>query len=376
MEPTQFTLYDLSPRLTRAHLMHSLRTAIAAGATLAIAPLLGMEHGYWAAISAVIVMQARLGGSVMAGWARVAGTGVGAVVGVLCVQFMGTGLASFMIGTFAAVTVCQAVPWLRQSMRIGAVTVAIVMLAHLPGTTPLIMGIERFFEIVLGIVVALLVSFFVFPARAARDAAQGLADELALDAALLETVYSGASEPEYPARLVSILKGDVIKARLLNRRLIGEARREPSGGQVETLGRLLDLSVATYENILSMAQAARVLDPSGYRTHMAAPMDVLVEVVCQHLEHLAIRARSMALRKGPEPLAPPPLEPCIERVQEALQRLRNERMSSRYPLDEIINFFTFVHGLLEIARRLAGLEAARRAAAESRSGDLAGAQAG
>src|SRR6476469_6168573 len=61
----------------------ALRVTIAAGASFALARGLQLPQGFWAVITAVIVIQASVGGSLKAAMDRFAGTLAGAGLGAL-----------------------------------------------------------------------------------------------------------------------------------------------------------------------------------------------------------------------------------------------------------------------------------------------------
>jgi uncharacterized membrane protein YccC len=68
---------------------HAIKTAIAAVLTIVIYQSFNIPEGYWAAISAVIVMQANLGGSLSTSWNRLLGSAIGATVGAAWVVILG-----------------------------------------------------------------------------------------------------------------------------------------------------------------------------------------------------------------------------------------------------------------------------------------------
>ena len=50
--------------------LHALRTAVAASVTFVLTHVLGLEQGYWAVFSSILVMQANIGSSLSASRAR------------------------------------------------------------------------------------------------------------------------------------------------------------------------------------------------------------------------------------------------------------------------------------------------------------------
>ena len=65
----------------RAEITLSLRITVAGLITYALGELLGVKQVYWAVLTAVIVMQASVGGSLKATSERLVGTGAGAIWG-------------------------------------------------------------------------------------------------------------------------------------------------------------------------------------------------------------------------------------------------------------------------------------------------------
>jgi uncharacterized membrane protein YccC len=71
--------------ISSTHVIHGLKTAFAAVLTYAITTFLNLEFGYWAVISAVIVMQVYVADSVEMCLYRLSGTAAGALLGVLVI---------------------------------------------------------------------------------------------------------------------------------------------------------------------------------------------------------------------------------------------------------------------------------------------------
>lgn len=140
----------------RLTLHQGLRTAIAAGLACWVARLLHLPGDYWAAISAIIVMQSDVGATIIASRDRFAGTAIGSVAGWIASIVWHNYLASFAVAVFVVMVVCTALHF-RNAGRLGGVTVAIIVLT--PHTTAAWhIALERFVEVSLGIVVSLLVA--------------------------------------------------------------------------------------------------------------------------------------------------------------------------------------------------------------------------
>src|SRR5271163_3374377 len=139
------------------------------------ASLLRMPQPYWACISAMIVMQANLGAAVKQSWIRLAATAVGAAVSIPFVAYFGQNLVAFGVAVFVTVLLCT-VLHLQDGLRLAAVTIAIIMLVPHTGHAwaP---ALNRFLEVSLGILVALLVAEFVLPSTALESLRHALAEK-------------------------------------------------------------------------------------------------------------------------------------------------------------------------------------------------------
>ena len=149
-------------------LQFGLRMTVAALAAYAIGDAIGLSQVYWAVLSAVIVIQGSVGGSVKAGLNRLIGTVGGAAWGaVVAGLLVHNEPPSLAFALFAAVAPLALLTGFRGEYRIAPVTAIIVLMgASMPQTTPFSSALERVGEITLGSAVAVAVALFIFPARA------------------------------------------------------------------------------------------------------------------------------------------------------------------------------------------------------------------
>src|SRR5579862_6709310 len=151
----------------------AIKTAVAGVISLYVTNLFHLPEGYWAAISAFIVMQSNVGATVAASRTRLAGTAVGAVIGGAFVAIWGANLLAFGLAVTIAFFVCTQLR-LAESQRLATVTVAIIMLVT-HTSAAWIIALHRFSEVALGILIALLVSLVLWPNHARRSVRLGLA---------------------------------------------------------------------------------------------------------------------------------------------------------------------------------------------------------
>src|SRR5260370_29562463 len=75
---------------------HSVRTALAATASVLVARLVQMPEAYWAAIATLVVMQSSLGATLTLSIKRVVATALGASVGAVEAHYFGANLIAFL----------------------------------------------------------------------------------------------------------------------------------------------------------------------------------------------------------------------------------------------------------------------------------------
>ncbi|MFO0994122.1 MAG: FUSC family protein [Hyphomicrobiales bacterium] len=172
----------------------ALRVVIAVATTLIAIALLEVPQGYWAVITAVIVVQTSIGGSLKAAldrlWGTLAGAAVGALVAILLPHSSALEIALAIIVAVVPLAYLAAV---NPAFRVAPVT-AVIMLVPTYGPhagAPVATALDRVFEIALGNVIALAVSIFVFPARAQEQLRAAAAKVVATNAELMDVLVEG-----------------------------------------------------------------------------------------------------------------------------------------------------------------------------------------
>jgi uncharacterized membrane protein YgaE (UPF0421/DUF939 family) len=143
--PAQITDFQLSSR-----------AALAAGMAVEIARLLHLHYPIYALIGAVIVTDLAPAQTQRLALRRLAGTLVGAIVGATFSQFLPQGPAVIGLSIFAAMLLSSLLR-LQAAATVAGYVCGIVVLDH--GSHPWTYARDRLVETVLGIGVAVLVSF-------------------------------------------------------------------------------------------------------------------------------------------------------------------------------------------------------------------------
>jgi len=142
-------------RVDQKEMLHSIRTAVAAVASLLIARFCRLPDAYWAAITTLVVMQSTLGAAWSVSKQRFAGTALGAAMGALLTAYAAQNVAVFGAGIFVLGLICALLRIGRNAFRYAGITLAIVMLIARAEPAWMI-AIHRFLEISVGIAVGLL----------------------------------------------------------------------------------------------------------------------------------------------------------------------------------------------------------------------------
>ncbi|MXQ11085.1 FUSC family protein [Microvirga makkahensis] len=191
----------------QAELKLALRVTVAGTLAYAITKFFSLPQGYWAAITAVVVTQASLGGSLKAAIERFLGTLAGAAYGGLVAALvphespLGMGLA-VILGLFPLALLASIWP----SFRVAPVT-GLIMLLPPTGQAigPISAAVDRVAEITLGNVVGVVISLFVVPARAHTLMMEAAARVVSLNAGLIELHISELlAEPKGRSALQTI----------------------------------------------------------------------------------------------------------------------------------------------------------------------------
>jgi len=154
--------------LNRQTLENAARTAAAATLAALLSRLLRLPEGWWAAVSAMVVMQSTLGASLSISILRLIGTAMGVALGALLAVYFGANMYVFGAGVFLLGLLTAALHLERAAFRFAGIALAIVMLV-VRAQSPWTIAVHRFLEVSLGIVLGLLVTL-VWPERASPAA--------------------------------------------------------------------------------------------------------------------------------------------------------------------------------------------------------------
>jgi uncharacterized membrane protein YgaE (UPF0421/DUF939 family) len=141
----------------KAKLVYPSRTTLAAVLALCAARLLAFPEVYWAAISALVVVQSDFGSSLTMSWHRLAGTALGAAVGALLAADLGRSVLVYGLGVFGIGVLSAVLRLERPANRFAAIAFSIVLLV-VRAAPAWVVALHRFLEVSTGILAGLLLS--------------------------------------------------------------------------------------------------------------------------------------------------------------------------------------------------------------------------
>jgi len=332
----------------------TLRMSAAGLITFAVAHLLDLTQIYWAVLTAVIVMQASIGGSLKAMIDRFIGTIGGAGWGVAVTltlphqSVLSTGLALAV-----ALVPLAAVVAFQPGYRVAPVTAVIVLLAYSNQSGANQTGIveaalDRVFEIGLGSVVALAVALIVAPARAHELLCAAGRDALALMAGQVELLLGGGAGPPDAAAVQAL--HDRIRAAVERAAAAAdEADRERRSyitdvpdpdPLVRTLRRLS-------HDLVIIARALTAPLPETVGARLAQPVAAIAAALSAALAGIggALASRS----------APPDRDPVAQALasfEAGLAALRHDGVTRDLPEEAVQRLFGLAFGFEQIGRNL------------------------
>lgn len=328
----------------KEHFRQAIKTGVAGLLSMVLAEFFGLPEGYWAVISAVIVMQSNIGAAVSAAWSRLAGTAIGAFVGALFVALWGVNAAAFGVAVTLTVLIC-AFLGLLDSYRLASATVAIVMLFGRPDVSWTV-ALHRFTEVSLGVVVALLVTVFIWPSRARKKLHNGIADALSFLYSLYDAVirrYRGEDAPveELRARMAKVLQSnEKLQVQTLYEPRLGMERKE-----------LLMLLMEHVHRILHAVDALETVTHGGaggtLREKYEPELGELIERIGAAIQRLCEEVTAWRFSMPGDDL------PCaISALEEKTTAIRKARLTATHDLEEILHYYSQFHALRNLAREI------------------------
>jgi hypothetical protein len=329
----------------RRLLIHAAKTALAATLCWWLALRFGLHDGYWGAISAIIVLQSNVGATITASRDRILGTIIGAVFG-FSFSLFGTLPWNYVAALFAAIVVCGLLGF-RSSSRLAGVTITIVMLVQ--SSSHKAIAFDRVLQVVLGIIVAVIVTTTVFPDRARLALRDGLAQEFLLLGSFFEAILKGFRGMQ--AEDLDTLRTDALALLRGNNQLLEASRSEPSGGPGwrEGLANLAQSGRAIFDSLVALELAVKGSTEDGYAELLEPELGKLAIDIHSGFHYVAACIHKWRFDVPPPNLY---LEDDISRLEQRMALLRPKGIN--FSQSEILRAYAVQLHLKQLARLLRG----------------------
>jgi uncharacterized membrane protein YccC len=354
-------------RSHRPQLRFCLRMTVAALMALTIVQGLALPlHGLWTVLTAVVVTQLSVGGSLRATIEYVVGTLGGAVyagaMGALIPHSTAIAQDLVLALTIAPLALAAAI---NPNFRVAPFSaVLVVLLSGELGQSPVESALIRFSEVALGGAVAVFVSVLVFPERAHGLARGAAAQILTKMAEVLAKLLSGFTRNLDTAAMTD-LQGDLgasvtafqaIASEAKRERMVPFAREPDPAALSRTLVRLRHDLV-----ILGRAAAMPLLD--AFAERLGPP---LARVSTEASEFLLLSAAALANRRSPPPCDQ--VEASISAYESEVALLRSEGLTRALSTSEVERLFALGFALEQLRHNFADLARCLHELAQSAEG--------
>jgi uncharacterized membrane protein YccC len=342
----------IAPR--RAEIGLGVRVTLAALISFALAQALHLMLPLWAVLTAIIVTQLSVGQSLKVADDYLVGTIGGAIYGGAVTLLIPHSTELALLGVLALVVAPLAMlAAVRPSLNVATVTAIIVLLVPtMTQVNALDSAIDRVFEVAVGSITGLLVSFFVLPSRALGIAVDTASRALNLMAVALGELLDGLTggldsdalhrvQDKIGAALASL---NQISSEAEHERAAGLSRDPHTGPLLRTLLRLR-------HDLVMVGRAAVVPLPQPLQQRLSAPLQAVRKTAT---EFLALSADALRERSASPPLGA--VDAALAAYSAEVEALRRDGLIRVLPGDLAERFFALGFALEQMHQNLRDLQ--------------------
>jgi uncharacterized membrane protein YccC len=354
----------------RPQLRFCLRMTVAALMALTIVQGLALPlHGLWTVVTAVVVTQLSVGGSLRATIEYVIGTLGGAVyagaMGALVPHTTVIAQDLVLALTIAPLALAAAI---NPNFRVAPFSaVLVVLLSGQLGESPLESALIRFSEVALGGAVAVFVSVMVFPERAHGLALEAAAQTLRKMAEVFPKLMSGFARNLDRAEIAA-LQDDLGQSVTAFQGIAAEERRERMMRLAREAdpARLSRTLLRLRHDLVILGRAAAMPLPEALAQRLGPP---LAKVTAGASEFLFSSATALAERSSSPPLEQ--VDASIDEYESEVALLRSEGLTRPLSTGEVERLFALGFALEQLRRNFADLAPCLQELARSGDGKSA-----
>jgi hypothetical protein len=338
----------------KTQLSLAVRLAVAAVAAYAIARALHLMLPLWAVLTSLIVTQMSVGRSLKATWDYMLGTVGGAVYGgaiAMLIPHSGEGgLLALLVLTVAPMAFIGAI---NPSLSAATVTAVIVLLVPaMNHANPLDSTIDRLFEVTVGALTGLVVSFLVLPSRAISQIRINAAELLELLAAAFAELLAGLTRGLDNDALHRIQDGiGTAMASLHATGLEAERERATHLSSGPDTGPLLRTIQRLRHDVVMIGRASVVPLPANVQARLARPLSDVSKAIVDYMG-----AAAASLRNGSGTVDIQPVDAALQAYAAEVATLRSDGLIRGVPVDVAERFFALGFSLEQMRQNLNDLD--------------------
>jgi uncharacterized membrane protein YccC len=345
-------LGSLKDRKTQLAL--AVRLAVAAVAAYALARALHLMLPLWAVLTSLIVTQMSVGRSLKATRDYMLGTIGGAVYGgAIAILIPHSGEGGLLALLVLAVAPSAFVAAINPSLSAATVTAVIVLLVPaMNHANPLDSTIDRLFEVTVGALTGLVVSFLVLPSRAVSQIRINSAQLLDLLAAAFAELLAGLTRGLDNDALHRIQDGiGTALASLHATGLEAERERATHLSSGPDTGPLLRTIQRLRHDVVMIGRASVVPLPANVQARLARPLSDVSNAIVGYM-----RDTAAALRNGSGAVNIQPVDVALQAYAAEVAALRGEGLIRGVPVDVAERFFALGFSLEQMRQNLKDLD--------------------
>lgn len=335
------------------YLRYGIKVGISCVLAYAASWLIGSPHAIWAVVSSIVATQINVAESLQAGILRLAGTVLGAAVGVALLLSLPQTPAVMAAAVFCLTTSYAYLTRYSNLFVAASLASAVVFFTGSPyldaGSEGAIsFGLMRVTEIAIGVGSALLVSLVLWPVRLVDTLRADLGLQCRESARLFDTILTAFVSGQQPLPY-TLLKGIEDKIWDNHERLSKARKHESFLYHYEH--RVMDVQVTALdriaESLRTMLEALNDYDEEAQDPPITQELRALGDAVMATIRHIG----------GDTPANPAPdlvrgLTAGVGDVENKMIRLRREGVFSKYSLHKVLQVFAFYQGLRLLSESL------------------------
>jgi hypothetical protein len=338
----------------KTQLSLAVRLAVAAVAAYAIARALHLMLPLWAVLTSLIVTQMSVGRSLKATRDYMLGTVGGAAYGgAIAMLIPHSGEGGLLALLVLAVAPMAFIGAINPSLSAATVTAVIVLLVPaMNHANPLDSTIDRLFEVTVGALTGLVVSFLVLPSRAISQIRINAAQILELLAAAFAELLAGLTRGLGNDALHRIQDGiGTAMASLHATGLEAERERATHLSSGPDTGPLLRTIQRLRHDVVMIGRASVVPLPANVQARLVRPLSDVSSAIVDYMG-----AAAASLRNGSGAVDIRPVDAALQAYATEVAALRSEGLIRGVPVDVAERFFALGFSLEQMRQNLNDLD--------------------